>query len=747
MSSLSVFQKSTARVKNFLNRFCPHMDDKTRKWFSGVFITFILSFLVVLLPLAVYLNRTFVDLETERAKKQLDSGISQLDGVVENQLYVMQTLNSDSRFLPLYYTNPDYDAIDVNTRSQMRSLFSTMMSTQKLVRDAAMVFGNEIIITTTQIFYHSATRYYPDFFECTGMSFAEWEAMLRAHPNRFLSCRITTNHVLKENGAYDAIVYCTPGRSGQLTYSCIDVGRLKKTMIATESLGEYALTVATADGVIYSDRPEAFRSHHKITQTTSLGGLTVTLEMSDRLFSQKMAPFYTFISVYSAVAIAVLVLLMVAGTRISAHPVLKILRVLEKSRNLPPPAPTNNETRIEKAFWTDFNRIAGSIAAADSSIGQYRQITDRQQSILQARFFEKGVAGTLVTQADRDGFDTYFPAFPAEYHLALLHIRAQPSTEGEPIELPQTMALLQAFAQSRLPDCYAQQFSAHELILLIPRDQFAVCRGVLDFVIDNVNAQEPSLAVEGYAGDLYTARDDLPRAYRQLQDMALCFFENSRTRLCTPEERSARDVGAPFVMADLQTMYTAIGSGNNAMAQLKLRACSDSLAQTQNAAWMHSGCALFRSVLNYIRLEHAPLLMDIPLPEPTERPLFELFSPVVEAFCAAIGATLPEKKNELAAEILEYIDNHFTNDQLSLTWLEGALKYSTSTMQKAVKSATGMTIAAYIEKKRMAYANELIAEKKRTIADIAAACGFGSVNSFYKAYKRVFGHAPTDGQS
>ena len=43
----------------------------------------------------------------------------------------------------------------------------------------------------------------------------------------------------------------------------------------------------------------------------------------------------------------------------------------------------------------------------------------------------------------------------------------------------------------------------------------------------------------------------------------------------------------------------------------------------------------------------------------------------------------------------------------------------------------------------MNMANELLKHKEKTIGEIATECGYTNPNSFYKAYKRIYGYAPT----
>jgi len=55
----------------------------------------------------------------------------------------------------------------------------------------------------------------------------------------------------------------------------------------------------------------------------------------------------------------------------------------------------------------------------------------------------------------------------------------------------------------------------------------------------------------------------------------------------------------------------------------------------------------------------------------------------------------------------------------------------------------GISLSAYIEKKRMELASELLLHGENSVTDVARKCGFTNDNTFYKAYKRTFGHSPT----
>jgi AraC-like DNA-binding protein len=69
---------------------------------------------------------------------------------------------------------------------------------------------------------------------------------------------------------------------------------------------------------------------------------------------------------------------------------------------------------------------------------------------------------------------------------------------------------------------------------------------------------------------------------------------------------------------------------------------------------------------------------------------------------------------------------------------------SPPTLQKMVKSITGQTFLVYVEKQRLRMAYEMLSGGDHTIQETAAECGFANANSFYKAFKRVYGYPPSN---
>ena len=161
-------------------------------------------------------------------------------------------------------------------------------------------------------------------------------------------------------------------------------------------------------------------------------------------------------------------------------------------------------------------------------------------------------------------------------------------------------------------------------------------------------------------------------------------------------------------------------------------------------AFKQSVYELIRTMLSYIRLEYPQLLADQHIPgyQPN-RSLYKQLADTIGIFCERICSSGQTEKDSFAEELFQYIDTHYTDCDLCITSLETHFKCSESTIRKAFKSVTDIPISRYIEQKRMALADKLLAENHKTIAEIAAECGYALPHSFYRAYKRIYGYAPT----
>ena len=98
-------------------------------------------------------------------------------------------------------------------------------------------------------------------------------------------------------------------------------------------------------------------------------------------------------------------------------------------------------------------------------------------------------------------------------------------------------------------------------------------------------------------------------------------------------------------------------------------------------------------------------------------------------------------ENKIIQDVLDIIDNRIT-DNINLRDLAEANGYSTSHLGRLFSSVTGLTLTAYITRRKLQYALYDIGCGER-ILDVAIKYGFETHAGFTKAFKKHFGYPPS----
>lgn len=102
----------------------------------------------------------------------------------------------------------------------------------------------------------------------------------------------------------------------------------------------------------------------------------------------------------------------------------------------------------------------------------------------------------------------------------------------------------------------------------------------------------------------------------------------------------------------------------------------------------------------------------------------------------------PRENNRLISGCIRYIDAHFT-EEISAQKLAEEMNVSTSTLFHCFKKELGISLYKYIIEKRLIYAHKRIAQQEKP-TKIYMECGYNDYPTFYKAYVKMFGCAPSE---
>lgn len=121
--------------------------------------------------------------------------------------------------------------------------------------------------------------------------------------------------------------------------------------------------------------------------------------------------------------------------------------------------------------------------------------------------------------------------------------------------------------------------------------------------------------------------------------------------------------------------------------------------------------------------------------------LMELLLEVRHALSLAKTAPLPASNN-LVTAVVDYIDEHFSDPELTVDDICSPLFVSRGYLSRLFKSYTGSSIYHFLTYKRLVYSKELLAGGA-TVLDACMGCGFTEYTSYLKAFKAAFKITPS----
>lgn len=95
------------------------------------------------------------------------------------------------------------------------------------------------------------------------------------------------------------------------------------------------------------------------------------------------------------------------------------------------------------------------------------------------------------------------------------------------------------------------------------------------------------------------------------------------------------------------------------------------------------------------------------------------------------------RHHHLALQAKSYIDDNYTNPDLSLTLVSEHLKLQPTTLSQIFKEELGEKFVDYVLKARLEHAKRLLKETGDSVQSIAEQVGYRNVISFYRVFRRV----------
>ena len=723
------------------------MARKTVLHFLRGYLAFLACLLVLLIPLYLQVNNLFEARQLSLTQAMLESGMARLDQQISSLSGIAFSIGQESD----YRTFAQVDASqmtpsDYYQLGQLHAEFSRLCLAQPYVTAYGLILKNGVILTRERC-YLPTDDYYGRFLRFGDMDQAEFLQTFGKPGN--VSAFLPQMEVYRygESGGettqaviwlcnMSQIASSNPTGAFYAAISCPTIASLLMPELAAEDVGLVLCRATGGELMRFGALDEDAKNVHTLTAAASASGLRATLRLSVRLFNDMMKPARNLL--YLCFGLLILV-----GVILSAFFASRASRPVEQLAALAHRVNRDGETGA-----SSFELIGNTVTSLASSVDEYRQALAAQQMSVQAHCFERLLRETPFPAASSravEEFNRCFPSFPAAYRLAVIAIRG-----GDLEALPRMQVSLLGLAGALLsPAPYVYVGRRYAVIVLesaAPGHQ-----------ADALCALRRS-ALEKFDLNLLIALSGEGTSCAQLH--ALYQDAKSVIALARQEEPSGlvdvwRREHFPNQPSEFPLDYTEMSQLYGLLTRAECEGAL-SLIDTVRERLMRSGAPdelivkqvyyNLRGILLRIKLERLELLGSVEIPdyhgEIDPELLFGQLSESCTRICGLLSPVLARSRTAFSASVLRFIDEHIADSALSVSMVADRFAISEPTLQKAIRQEKGCSFFEYVESRRYALALSLLRDTDQPIAQIAAQCGYNSVNSFYKAFKRMTNVTP-----
>ena len=164
---------------------------------------------------------------------------------------------------------------------------------------------------------------------------------------------------------------------------------------------------------------------------------------------------------------------------------------------------------------------------------------------------------------------------------------------------------------------------------------------------------------------------------------------------------------------------------------------------------------IYSDVINSLVHMHSAALSDGSSVQETYNNIFSLTScqsiddldELLRGLCDRLLSEEPSEEDPVQEEdeigqVVRYMEEHFSDPEISMTALADSFEISTTRFSLAFKEKMGMSPLEYLTLLRVEHAKELLASTDMTIREISAQTGYYDSGSFIRRFKQVTGETP-----
>lgn len=399
--------------------------------------------------------------------------------------------------------------------------------------------------------------------------------------------------------------------------------------------------------------------------------------------------------------------------------------------------------------YSDYTLLQDNVMRLNEKGESYRFQMEELKRQNQAILMESLIVNGVRTPQESQAFTETFGKEPDFYCVAVVHPSLQDSDSSEPL----TVFMLHFLSMKEIP-LFANVHSGvyDELFLIDLSSQretgLSGIQEVFEEMIAGATGQFDTTFHVGISA-VGTGLSNINRCYEQARRIvqAQYAFENENA-VKTYDLSVSMAYENPVTLEFLNHLYNLLVSGQRAGVADELDKLRGYYMRMSYLYESHKE-QVFYSLRNIyytvmLHLNYKDGEKEIPVYEqncPCDE-MMSAFLKCAEVICAYIDQGKKSKNDRLKEDILQYLESLYQDSGLSAFIVSQKAGISEKYLYQFLKEQTGETFASLLLQVRMEKAKQYLQNTDYSNEQIAMLTGFGSVNTFYRNFKKLMGVTP-----
>lgn len=710
---LGIFRKKGSSLIHFLKNY----------------ILFAAAVSVLLIPIFFQAFRILEKNIEERTYKEMVRGQNILDdeiAVISNVIFRLRNNKNYSyvRSIKGLEKTSDYYVI-----FELRNYFADLTGSFTFFCSPVCYFSNGIVITPKTVYLDSEKEsqmlYHPSDYESQKLWLTD--LMKEEYSYQFLSADTFSNATEQMQGLPYVHTYAITGegeRAMVLSILPLDMIYELTGLDDMKDIARISMTNPVTGEVLYSNGVEIQKQSSTFEIRSSQTLFSLTVEIPRSYFWNQMRGLVSMALIYLSVFVITAIIISVLFAYRNSKPLRKIISILDKYTEIPHEKSHGGYEYIERSI----------MEIGESGIQhqtRYKKLNQEMDHWMLREQILNGLEGERLSDFLEENED-----FPMPFRLAILQLT---HTEWE-IPSEEVKRLL---GQQDMDPIFFSRVRPNLFVLILHgEDSCQELQAEFMKFIENAESKLDCDCVLSVGGQLRSLENMNEIYHAERYSMK---YLSSRKLIL--QEKVESEIKKGLSEIDLMenvklTDLILAGSEREAKELISRQWYQVSMSQTYSmieqlfymqAALLNNISAKLQCGVRMDAMEYNDNIPDME----------EKMLACAGELCAISLKKRTDSRNDLPKRIVEYIQEHYDDPDFYMTSLTEAFDISDKTVARAIKSYLHIGFSEYLEQLRIQKARLLLENPDLSIRKVAEESGFGSENTFYKAFRRIYRVSPS----